>query len=503
MAIFHLSIQVISRGKGKSAVAAAAYRAGEKLTNEYEGDTYDYTHKGGVIHTEILLPEHAPREFLDRSTLWNAVEKSEVAKNSQLAREMNLAFPYELTAEQNLSLVRRYVRENFVNAGMCADVCIHEPDHDTPNPHAHIMLTMRPLNLDGSWGAKCRKEYMLDENGEKIRLPSGEFKSYKVRAVDWNDRDKAEEWRAAWAAAVNEELKRVGSSERIDHRSYERQGINQIPTIHMGVAASQMERKGIHTERGDINREIAVTNSQLKQLRARINKTKTWLDEKRNDTPPSLYETLSAILKNENRSAIANLKLAAKTLVFIQENHISDLGTLADKVGAMQHDYNDVYAQIKNVEKRANTLDKHLEHSANFKKYRGVMAQYKKLTADVDVAKKATGLFAKSKVEKARAAAQDFYETHDSEITIFRAAEKYLKGVLQKRFDPQKLPPITALQKEREDCKSELGGLYSKYHSLKSDVQDAETIKRFAANLMVPDEPREPQTKTKTWEVEI
>jgi hypothetical protein len=264
-----------------------------------------------------------------------------------------------------------------------------------------------------------------------------------------------------------------------------------------------MERRGIVSERGNINREIAVTNSQLKQLRARINKTKTWLDEKRNDTPPSLYDTLDAILKNENRSAIANLKLAAKTLVFIQENHISDLGALADKVGEMQRDYSGVYAQIRKAERRVTTLDKHLEQSANFKKYWGVKAHYDKLTADVDVAKKATGLFAKSKAEKAHAAAQDFYETHSSEITMFRAAEKYFKGVLQKRFDPKQLPPIKRWQSEREACKQELGGLYSEYRRYKDEVQDAETIKRFAANLMVPDEPREQKQKTKTWEVEI
>jgi hypothetical protein len=251
-----------------------------------------------------------------------------------------------------------------------------------------------------------------------------------------------------------------------------------------------MERKGIRTERGDLNREIVVTNSQLKQLRARINRTKTWLDEKRNDTPPSLYDTLNAILKNENRSAIANLKLAAKTLVFIQENHITDLGALADKVTAMQRDYNGVYDQIKKTERRVTTLDKHLEHSANFKKYWGVKAQYDKLISEADAAQKATGFFVKSKIEKARAAAQDFYETHSSEITIFRAAEKYLSGVLQKRFDPKQLPPIKRWESERGACKQELGGLYSEYHSLKSDVQDAETIKRFAANLMVPDEPK-------------
>ena len=139
MAIYHLHMQVITRGAGKSAVAAAAYRSGQKLTNEFDGEIHDYTRRGGVVHTEIILPDHAPREFAERFVLWNAVEKAENQRNSQLAREMDIALPYELTPEQNLSLVRRYASETFVAAGMCADIAIHEPDRDTPNPHAQIM----------------------------------------------------------------------------------------------------------------------------------------------------------------------------------------------------------------------------------------------------------------------------------------------------------------------------------------------------------------------------
>ena len=126
MAIYHCSIKIISRGKGKSAVAAAAYRAGEKITNDFDGETHDYTRKGGVVHTEILLPDHAPADFSDRAVLWNAVEKIEKAKNAQLARKIELALPAELTREQIISLVREYVKKHFVAAGMCADICVHD-----------------------------------------------------------------------------------------------------------------------------------------------------------------------------------------------------------------------------------------------------------------------------------------------------------------------------------------------------------------------------------------
>ena len=169
MAIYHLSIKIISRGKGRSAVAAAAYRAGEQIHNEYDGITHDYTRKGGVVHTEILLPEHAPGEYKDRAVLWNAVEKIERAKNSQLAREIEIALPVELNYMQNLNLIREYVRKNFVEQGMCADFSIH--GMETENPHVHILLTMRPLNEDKAWGTKFKKVYHLDDDGNKIYNP--------------------------------------------------------------------------------------------------------------------------------------------------------------------------------------------------------------------------------------------------------------------------------------------------------------------------------------------
>ena len=276
MAIYHLSINIIRRGNGKSAVAAAAYRAGEKITNEYDGITHDYTRKSGIVHTEILLTDNAPPEFSERSFLWNAVEKIEKAKNSQLSREVEVSLPKELTKERNISLVCDFVKEHFVDAGMCADICVHEKDDGLL--HAHIMLTMRPFNEDKLWGAKQRKEYILDENGEKIYdKTKRQYKCKSIPTTDWNEQSKAEEWRAAWEDAANAALEQIGSSERINHKSYKRQGVDIIPQIKMGVAATQMKRKGIVTERGNINRAIAVSNSQLKQLKARIRKCKDWL----------------------------------------------------------------------------------------------------------------------------------------------------------------------------------------------------------------------------------
>ena len=165
----HIPISIIKRSAGRSAVAAAAYRSGTKLTNEWDGMTHDYTRKGGIVHAEIMLPAHAPPEFADRSILWNSVEQIEKARDSQLAREIEAALPRELSGEQQLALVRAYVKDNFVDKGMCADFAIH--DKGTGNPHVHIMLTLRPLKENGQWGAMCRKAYELDENGQ--RNPDG------------------------------------------------------------------------------------------------------------------------------------------------------------------------------------------------------------------------------------------------------------------------------------------------------------------------------------------
>ena len=234
IAIYHCSIKIVSRGKGKSAVAAAAYRSGEKLTNEWDGLTHDYTKKSGVVHSEILLPAHAPPAFSDRSTLWNSVELSEKSNNAQLAREVEIALPVELSGEEQTRLVREYCSSQFVSKGMIADFNLH--DTGGGNPHAHILLTMRPLDEKGAWLPKSKKEYVLDENGEKIRLPSGRYKTHKVDLVDWNNRENAEVWRRAWADLANEFLAQNNRPERIDHRSHAERGMDEMLTVHMGVA---------------------------------------------------------------------------------------------------------------------------------------------------------------------------------------------------------------------------------------------------------------------------
>ena len=264
----HFDVKIIQRSKRQSAVASAAYQSGERLFSEYDQKQKYYSHKSEVVHTEIMLPPHAPPEYADRNTLWNAAEAIEKQWNSQLARRLVLAIPRDIPPAQQADLIRDYCREFFVSKGMIADFAIH--DKGDGNPHAHILFTMRGMDEQGRWLPKSRKVYDLDENGERIRLPSGNWKSHKEDTVDWNDQKYGEIWRQAWQDTANRYLEAIGSPERLNLKSYERQGIDKIPTVHMGPAVSYLERKGIQTNIGNLNRDIKAANSLMQSIRQMV-----------------------------------------------------------------------------------------------------------------------------------------------------------------------------------------------------------------------------------------
>ncbi len=471
IAIYHCSIKIISRGKGKSAVAAAAYRSGEKLTNEYDGVTHDYTRKSGISHTEILLLAHAPHEFSDRSTLWNAVEKIEKAKNSQLAREIELAIPKELSDEQQLALVREYVKQNFVSVGMCADIAIH--DKKDGNPHAHILLTMRPIEQDGTWGAKSKKEYILDENGERIKLKSGNFKTRKVNTVDWNEQDKAELWRASWAEIANRYLEQNDVPERIDHRSFERQGIEQLPTIHLGTAASQMERKGIPTERGRINRMIQKANQILRQINLKISGLKEWLAKcfvaRNTASSESLAIFLSKYLNMERERirkysqsqqrqyAAENLNKISKTVNYLTEKSIftlKDLDTALSGISEKAYRLND---SIKTKQTRIKKLQALIEHGNNYNRLKPIHDELKIL---------------KSARNKKR---EKFEREHESDLIIWNAANRFLHANLP---EGTKSFSVSEWRKEYTALKAQSASEYEELKSVRAEVKELQQIRR-------------------------
>ena len=312
MAIYHMQAKVVSRGKGRSAVAASAYMSCSSVTNEYDGVHHDYTRKKGLMWERVFLPENAPAKWQDRAILWNAVEDAEKSKDSRLAREFVVALPRELNADQQIALLTEYIQQQFVADGMCADVGIHDPDPPGHNPHAHMLLTIRPLDEHGKWQYKTEKEYLCIHGNEERGFTASEFlhaqdegwekqypylvgkkKVYMTTADGeaqglkraskhpksttygrqnpiterWNSESQLILWRSAWADIVNLHLERVGSAERVDHRSHAERGLDEQPAIHEGVAARAMEKKGIISDRCELNRQIKADNALLRELK--------------------------------------------------------------------------------------------------------------------------------------------------------------------------------------------------------------------------------------------
>ena len=337
MAIYHLEAKVVSRGAGRSAVAASAYLSCSRLYNDYDGIQHDYTKKQGLVWQEVFLPEYAPQEWKDREQLWNAVEEVETAKDSRLAREFVVALPIELSRTEQIELLQEFIREQFISDGMCADAAIH--DTDGHNPHAHILLTVRPLDERGKWQYKAEKEYLCMKNGEERGFTAAEFKTaqadgwekqypYKVgrkkvymppseaekqgleRASKhpkstkfgrqnpiserWNSEEQLVAWRKAWADVTNRYLEQYGYDARIDHRSHAERGLTEQPTIHEGVVARAMEKKGVISDRCKLNRQIKADNALLRELKSTVKK----LMQAVKNTIPSIAEAMETVRQN-------------------------------------------------------------------------------------------------------------------------------------------------------------------------------------------------------------
>ena len=306
MAIYHLNVKTISRGKGQSATASAAYRSGEKLYSERYGETNFYMRK---VKPEIFIlkPEHVPEWALNRENLWNEVEKVEKSSRSQLARELNIALPIELSNEEQLALTKDYVQTNFVDKGMVADVSIHRDD--LANPHFHIMLTIRPFNEDGTWGTKSKRIILKDENDEVLYYPSGDKKSRKEYSTDWNDRKTMQSWRENWATLTNTYLKNAGSTERISEKSYTELGEEKKTTIHEGYVAREMEKRGKVSERVEQNRQIKKGN----------------YDKQKAKQEAASKTTINVIMQPLSPTEKGDLKKIAKNLkVFVNYDNLID-----------------------------------------------------------------------------------------------------------------------------------------------------------------------------------
>lgn len=416
MAIYHLEAKVISRGAGRSAVAAAAYMSCSQILNDYDGVQHDYTRKQGLVWQQIFLPEYAPAEWSDRGILWNAVEENEKTKDSRLAREFVVALPIEMGKAEWESLMTEFIKDNFVADGMCADVCIH--DTDGHNPHAHIMVTVRPLAENGQWQYKTEKEYLCIRDGEEMGFTGAEFKQaqkegwekqyqYKVGrkkeymapsaaeaagyervsktpkstrfgrqnpiAARWSSDEQLVLWRSAWADVTNRYLERVGAEARIDHRSHADRGILEQPTIHEGVTARAMEQQGFIADRCELNRQIKGDNKLLRELRSVYEK----IAKAVKNTVPALAEAMETLRRN--------MQIFRYQILHTKANRRSIKNTLADVMPVLRQ-YSDIVGQIKTLSReRKGLLDEKKATSVlNILKQRELAKRIAQLSEDIE-----------------------------------------------------------------------------------------------------------------------
>ena len=388
----HTHVDIVSRSKGESVIAKAAYNARDKLKDDYYGKTHDYSKKDDLVFSKIFLPEHIPKEFSKREYLWNEVEKIEKSKNSQLARNLLFTLPRELNEEDRIKLISEFIEENFTSKGMIADCNIHNPtaSDNEEQPHAHILLTLREIDEQGNWKAKSKKEYILDENGEKIKLKSGNYKSRKVNLNDWNEPDKAKEWRKNFSKKANEYLARNNIDKRIDPRTFGEQGREELPQVHLGTASFQMEKKGIQTERGNHNRKITAFNLEFKKFKAELSKLTSWIssllvnlqskyDEYKQEKKEeyenkaelfNLYEYISIYheLQGEkarklnpyasNKKIGADLRRFSKARIYLKDNNLRTIADLQEKISTIQANNKKISQDIKVKTTRIESLNK-------------------------------------------------------------------------------------------------------------------------------------------------
>ena len=499
MPVPHFNIKITQRSKGNSAVAGAAYQAGEKLFSEYDQKTKNYTCKKEVVYTEIMLPPNAPPEYADRATLWNSVEEIEKQWNSQLARRFVAALPREVPMELLPQMVKEYCEEQFVSKGMCCDFAIHDPDPPGHNPHCHFMLTMRAIDENGKWMPKSRKVYDLDENGERIKLPSGRWKSHKEDTVDWNDQKYCEIWRHEWEVIQNRYLEANDRPERVDLRSYARQGLDIIPTVHEGAAVRQMEKRGIQTNIGNLNREIRAANRLMKSIRQLIQNLKGWiteLGEKRKELLaqkaaeeatllPNLLMKYMEIRKEErkdwtragqNRGTSQDLKAVSEALSYLRQKGLStveDLEAFLESSGKSAADYR---SQMKPKEARSKVIDGLLSARTDCKECKPVYEKYQKI------------FFKKTK--------EKFNQEHP-EVARYAKAAAYLAKHPDDKDSTQK-----KLQEEQETLLEEIAALKTPLIEVQADLKKLRDI-RYWVRKATPgtEESKEPPRKQPIKEV--
>ena len=487
MSLFHFHVTQVKRSAGQSVVTSAAYRAGEKLYSEYYGEVSDYTRKGGMICSEVFLPPQVPAEYQDRATLWNAVERAERGKKAQLAYSFDIALQNELSLDENIALARQFVSEQLVGRGMIADFAIHQPDKKDggiPNPHFHVLCPIRPVEADGSWGQKQRRVYRLGEDGNRIMGKDGKPLFDAVPTTDWGDPETLEHWREAWADMVNAKFEEKGLTCRIDHRSYERQELDLLPTVHEGVAVRQMEAKGITTDKGDMNRWIKKANNLLRDIRRKIVGLTDWIkaikEELSKPQVPTLADLLSAYYTTRNAGAwsnkakVGNLKDFAEAINYLTERGIATLEDLEAHLAAHSERTEGVNATMKSMSARKKELEDLLRYADLYRETKSIYDEWK-------------GIKWKGKREK-------FEAEHERDLKTFRMARRKL----EKHLSPAGKIPAQAWRQELAEIQRKYKAEYEQYKPMREDLKKLLRVKNCVDTVLRQQE----QTQEKRREVE-
>ena len=489
----HTHVDIVTRSKGASVLAKAAYNARDKLQDDYYGKTHDYSKKTDLVFSKIFLPEHIPKEFSNREYLWNEVEKIEKSKNSQLARNLLFELPRELNEEDRIKLISEFIEENFTSKGMIADCNIHNtPASDNEEqPHAHILLTLREMDSEGKWKPKCRKEYILDANGEKIKLKSGNYKSRKVNLNDWNESDKAKEWREHFSKKANEYLARNNIDKRIDPRTFEEQGREELPQIHLGTSSYQMEKKGIQTERENQNRKIIALNLEFRKLKEELSKLTSWIgsligslqvkyDEYKQEKKEeyenkaelfNLYEYISIYydLQGEkarklnpyasNKKIGADLRRFSKARIYLKDNNLKTIADLQEKISTLQSQNKKISQEIKAKTTRIENLNKCFAYADIIKDNKQVFEEWN-----------SKSLFKDS-----------FYNSHKDEIDKYKRARAILEKITGSSAIKSK-----DWQKEIKSLEYEITKLNKDSQTIKEEYENINHIK-YAVKIVNDD----------------
>lgn len=452
MALYHFSVKQVSRGKGQTVVNSAAYISGQKLYNDYYGQVHDYTKKSGVMFTEILKPDYVPERLSDRETLWNEVERAEKGKRAQLAYSFDIALQNELTLEENIQLAREFCQEQFVARGMIVDLAVHEgksKDGDEPNnPHFHVLAPIRPFTEKGNWGNKQKREYVLDEEGNRIKDANGRYVFNAVSTTGWNEPELLKEWRKAWTEKVNDKFRECHMAARIDHRSYKEQGIDLIPTIHEGYEVRAMEKKGIKTIIGELNRAIRQFNQMFISLKDSIQWMKTAYEEMkmeldRRQQNPTLLESLQDYYDKKTQNSpklsnfyaemerrgkkISNLQEFAKSINYLQVHSIKTMDDLQTRIQELNGIISASKAEISEKREQLKKLE-------DLEKKMQVLKQNQPLIDEYN------HFFFQKRREK-------FYAEHKKAINYYRKCERELKPYR----DKEGRLPESKWKKEKED----------------------------------------------------